>query len=90
MNANAAVSGQDENAAAKIISIYEMADPANPEPNYMRAVMLARRSQNEAAIVQLNIAATKGFADKQRLTHQPEFQAMNSLPAWADLMKTVK
>ena len=90
MNANAAMAKQDETAAINIIAVYEMADPTNAEPNYMRAILLARRSQDEAAIAQLRISVAKGFADKQRLTGQPEFVAMNGSPAWFDLMKTIK
>ena len=90
MNANAALAQQDQNAALKIIAIYEMADSANPEPNYMRAVLLARRSENEAAIAQLKISISKGFEDKKRLTGQPEFTPLNSSPAWFDLLKTLK
>ncbi len=90
MNANAALAQQDQNAAIKIITIYEMADATNPEPNYMRAVLLARRSENDAAIAQLKIAVTKGFSDKKRLASQPEFTSMYNSPAWSDLLKTLK
>ena len=90
MNANAAITRQNESAAIKIIAIYEMADAANPEPNYMRAVLLARRSENEAAFGQLKIAIAKGFTDKDRLTRQTEFQEMSSSPSWFDLLKKIK
>jgi hypothetical protein len=89
MNANAAVQKHDENAAVKIVAIYEMADPENPEPNYMRAVLFAHRSQNDAAIAQLKIAVSKGFTDKKRLTGQQEFQSLNNSQGWNDLMKTI-
>ena len=90
MNANAAMQRQDENAAVKIVAIYEMADPENPEPNYMRAILLARRAQHDAAITQLKIAVTKGFTDKQRLTGQQEFQSMINLHGWNELLISIK
>jgi hypothetical protein len=90
MNANAAIARQNEEAAVKIIAIYEMADPKNPEPNYMRALLFARRSENEAVFSQLSIAVTKGFTDKPRLIGQAEFLPLNSSPEWADLLKTMK
>ena len=90
MNANATITRQNESAAIKIIAIYEMADAANPEPNYMRAVLLARRSENEAAFGQLKMASAKGFTDKDRLTRQTEFQEMSSSPSWFDLLKKIK
>ena len=90
MNANAAMSLQDQSAAVRIIAIYEMADATNPEPNYMRAILFARRSEQEAAIGQLKIAIDKGFSDKQRLTLQKEFIPLNTLPAWSGMLKTMK
>jgi hypothetical protein len=90
MNANAAVSRQNETAAVKILAIYEMADTANPEPNYMRAILLARRNENKAAIEQLKIAVTKGFDDKKRFAGQPEFRSLSNSPEWLDLKKTLK
>jgi len=90
MNANAALAKQNEDAAIKIIAIYEMADAPNAEPNYMRAILFARRTEYDHAIDQLKIAASKGFSDKQRLSVQPEFLAMQSSPAWIDLLKSIK
>ncbi len=90
MNANSAIAQQNELASIKIVSVYELADPQNPEPNYMRAILLARRSDDPAAVDQLKIAVAKGFADKQRLMGQAEFISMNSTTAWFDLLKTMK
>ncbi|MCX6306843.1 MAG: hypothetical protein NT040_17900 [Bacteroidetes bacterium] len=90
MNASSAVAKQEEQAAIKTIAVYEMADSSNAEPNYLRAILLARRSENEAAIAQLRIAVKKGFADKQRLTGQQEFQSLKGSPSWEDLQKTMK
>jgi pimeloyl-ACP methyl ester carboxylesterase len=87
MNANAAMAKQDETSAVKIIAVYEMADPGNPEPNYLRAILFARRSDTGATIDQLNVAASKGFTEKSRLTQQPEFQSLKNLPEWFDLLK---
>jgi predicted esterase len=90
MNANSTIKQNNENAAVKIIAIYEMADPANPEPNYMRAVLLARRMESEAALGQMKIAVKKGFSEKKRLTLQPEFSSIISSPGWNDLLKSMK
>ncbi|MFZ4520429.1 MAG: hypothetical protein ACOYNC_01915 [Bacteroidales bacterium] len=90
MNANAAVSQQDELSSARLITIYELADKVNPEPNYMRAILYARHQESEAAIGQLTIAIKKGFTDKQRLLNQVEFQPMTSSPSWVELLKTIR
>jgi hypothetical protein len=56
----------------------------------MRAVLLARRSDNEAALTQLSMSVSKGFTDKARLNAQPEFRQLNSSTSWDDLMKSIK
>ncbi len=76
--------------AEKTIAVYEVADPPNPEPNYMRAIILAGRSEDDRAMKQLQVALVKGFTDKQRMNDQPEFQPLKSSPAWFDLLKTMK
>lgn len=90
MNANAAMAQQDDRTAGRIIEIYETVDPGNPEPNYMRAVLLARGRDEKAAFGQLKIAVIKGFSDKPRLAAQPEFRSMNGSPEWSDLIKSQK
>jgi predicted esterase len=90
MNANAALSQQNGDVAARIISIYELADPGNPEANYMNAMVLARRLDTQPALTQLSIAAAKGFSDKERLMRQAEFGTLKNSPQWFDLMKTMK
>jgi hypothetical protein len=67
-----------------------MCDAVNPEPNYMRAVLLARRSEKIPAVAQLKIAADKGFSDKQRLMQQSEFVSLQGTAEWIDLMKKIK
>jgi hypothetical protein len=89
MNATSMVAQQDENAAGKVIAIYEMSDPLNPEPNYLRATLLARRQDNPAAIGQLRIAVAKGCADKARLNNQTEFTAMSGSREWQALLQAM-
>ncbi len=88
--ANAVLVHREYNEAGKAIAVYEVADPPNPEPNYMRAIVLAVRSENDSAIGQLQIAVSKGFTDKIRIIQQPEFQSLKSLPAWFDLIKSIQ
>jgi len=88
MNANAAITRQNDAAAMKIVAIYEMADMSNPEPNFLRAILLARGSENEAAIGQIKIAFGKGFSDMPRMTAQPEFARLANSPGWTELINT--
>jgi hypothetical protein len=89
-DANNALREGNRELAARVIDIYEMADPGNPEPNYLRATILAGGSGSSEAAAQLKRAISKGFNDRNRMERQPEFQAMKNSPAWVELMKTVK
>ncbi|MEI7663760.1 MAG: PHB depolymerase family esterase [Bacteroidota bacterium] len=88
--ANAAIRQQNIPAAERIIAIYETADKPNPEPNYMRAILLAARAESKGAMDQLKVAVSKGFAETERMMQQPEFQSLKSSPGWYELLKTIK
>jgi len=87
MNAQSVLTRQPDDGAIRIIAIYEMADPTNPEPNYMRAILFARRSNLSGTVGQLRMAISKGFSDKKRLLAQSEFKGFATSPEWIDLIK---
>jgi len=87
---NQLMSQHEMAGAEKAVVIYEMADPPNTEPNYMRAILLADREDAPGAMAQLKVAVSKGFTDKQRMMQQPEFRQLQSLPAWFDLIKSMR
>jgi len=88
--ANGAINQQRYQEAEKFVSLYETADPPNPEANYMQAILLVNRGEEAAAMAQLKVAISKGFSDKQRLLRQPELQPLKSSPSWNDILKTMK
>ncbi|MEI6435905.1 MAG: hypothetical protein WCP32_13745 [Bacteroidota bacterium] len=90
MNATSVLTSKNEDAAAKIIDIYEIADPENPEANYLHAVLLARKPATGEALGQLGKAIEKGFSDKLRMTEQPEFASMKDIPQFYDLLQKMK
>jgi hypothetical protein len=89
-NADAAVKQRNREVAKTVITVYEMADPQNPEPNYLRAIILLQRYDSTAAVKQLEIAVSKGFSDKLRMMKQPEFQALKNSPEYFDLLQKMK
>jgi pimeloyl-ACP methyl ester carboxylesterase len=89
-NADAAIKQRNREVAKTVITVYEMADPQNPEPNYMRAVILLQRYDSTAAVKQLGIAISKGFSDKIRMMQQPEFQGLKNSPDYFDLLQKMK
>lgn len=86
MNASALVAQHDDTGAEKAVAIYEMAEPRNPEPDYLQAVLLAGRQDPVAALGRLRIAVSKGFSDKARLAGQPEFSSLAGSAAWQELV----
>lgn len=90
MNANSALTGKNEDAARKIVTIYRIADPDNPEPYYMEAILSARKSDQSKALNHLAVAIAKGFSDKIRMNDQPEFSALKESPRYFDLQKQMK
>lgn len=89
MNANAILTSVNHDAALRILSIYEICDPANPEPHYLRAMVMARNNDTLPALRELKSAVKKGFRDKLRLTGQAEFAGMKELPVFYDVMKSI-
>jgi hypothetical protein len=90
MSANSAMAQQNAAAGFNILSIYEIVDPANPEPNYLKAVLFARNREFPQSFAQLKISAGKGFTDKSRLAGQPEFAEMKKYQEWSDLQAGLK
>ena len=90
MNATSVLTSKNEAAAVKIISIYALMDPDNPEPFYMKAMLHARKSENGEAMKELKTAVEKGFTEKLRMTEQPEFDNLKSSAAFYDLLQKIK
>jgi hypothetical protein len=90
MNANSILESANAEVAARIITIYEYCDPSNPEPHYMRAILLARKPDNSGALMELERAVYKGFKDRLRMTEQPEFDSLKSLPGFYDLQQKMQ
>ena len=89
-NVNAAMAQQNYDMAKKLIQIYELADPSNPEPHYIYAKLLMRNNDTTSAIGQLQEAVSKGFSDKNRLLSEPEFDGIKNIPAFFDLSGKMK
>lgn len=89
-NVNAAMKQRNGDMAVKLIGVYQLADPVNPEPNYTYAVLLMQSSDTIQAIRQLQVALSKGFSDKNRLLAQPEFEGLKNLPPFFDLLQKMK
>jgi hypothetical protein len=90
MNANSVLTSKNEDAAIKIVTIYQYADPGNPEPDYMRAILHARKSESNLALDLIEQSIQKGFSQKLRLTDQPEFSSLKDSPRFFNLLQKIK
>ncbi len=86
MNAQSALARRENEAAIKIVTVYGLCDPSNPEPDYMNAVLHARRGENKEAMSSLRSALGKGFSDKPRMLSQPEFSGYTGTPGWTEML----
>jgi len=80
----------EEPMAEKMLEIYRLSDPTNPEQAYLRAVLSGRLQQADPAMSSLTESLTLGFSDKSRIQQQPEFQFLQASPAFQKLLQSMK
>jgi len=64
---NAALKNQDWTSLEKILEIYRLADPKNPDLAYITACMYARQGKKDAAFLELRNAVSYGMHDRAKL-----------------------
>lgn len=87
MNATAVVTSTNEEAARKLVAVYRYADPLNPEPLYLEAVLDARGTEPGKALIKLEEAIKMGFHDTKRMTSQQEFQSLKESARYFELLQ---
>ena len=73
---NRFVNSNENNEAQYFVSLYKLADANNSEAWYLSAILNARNNNAKATQDDLIRAAAVGFADKNRMAQQPEFQKL--------------
>ena len=73
--------------AEKVLMVYRMTEPGNPEADYLLAVLYARKNDKLQTLAYLKSAFDKGFRDKNRITGQVEFEGIRDNAAYFDLLK---
>ena len=87
MQSGSELSKGSDQTAEKVIDIYELIEPQNPEANYLRAQVYARQGKQDLALKQLNMAIVKGFNDIGRIERQEEFIALKNDQEFKDIEK---
>ncbi|MEP6949924.1 MAG: hypothetical protein ABI863_11640 [Ginsengibacter sp.] len=75
---NRLITGNQNNEAQYFVNLYKMADATNSEAWYFSAILNARNNNANATKDDLLRAITCGFANKDRMMQQPEFQSLAS------------
>jgi len=89
-NAHAEMKQNNTELSFKMMEIYELADPKNPEPNYLRSILFMQQSDTLSSMNQLQNAINKGFSDKGRVIQQNEFQSLKEYRPFFDLLQKMK
>ena len=89
-NALTAINQNNTELSFRIVDIYELADPANPEPDYLRSILFMRQKDTVSSMNQLQKAVDKGFSDKLRVMQQDEFQNLRDYRPYFDLLQKMK
>ncbi len=65
-NCNRALSQHDLSEAEKLVAIYHVADPSNPDVYYFKSLLLSEKGQENEAILYYRKAVELGFSDFQK------------------------
>jgi predicted esterase len=69
--ANQIIHQGDVKTAKRILNIYKMADPKNPDCDYFFALMYAKMNQPDRVFISLNNAIANGFKDVAKVKSEP-------------------
>lgn len=86
MQASNAVDKNKNQEAGKLVSIYLLLEPDNPEAHYLSAILSARTGDNQGAIEALKKAKKHGLTNTQRLQTQADFEALRSMNEFQELL----
>lgn len=85
---NQLINNHRDAEAQHFVDLYKLGDASNPEAWYFSAILNARSNNAKAAREDLLTAVQHGFADKNRLEQQAEFQHLQiNLPEIESKMK---
>jgi len=73
MNSSAALKNGDFAKAAGYLKVFRLADPGNPDGNYLEAEYQMQKGDKEQAMASLKEAVSKGYNDVEQLMTDPMF-----------------
>ena len=76
--------------AARLLSIYELADPDNTDQLYFHAILCSQENRPEQGIKYLYKAVDKGFKDWQKIETEPAFTQWRGYERFSQLLASSK
>ena len=76
----------NQEGAAKILDIYELADPTNTDQLYFHAQLNASQGNAEKSMVYLQKAVKNGFTDKGKIEAEPAFSTLKTQPRFTEIL----
>jgi len=89
-NAHALLKQNNYEQTLRVIGIYSLVEPNNPEPYYATAVLYARKNDTVQTLSNLRKAFDNGFRNKARMQAQPEFVIIRDNTIYFDLIKQMQ
>ncbi len=86
MQASSAIDKKKNQEAGKLVSIYLLLEPENPEAHYLNAVLSARTGDDNGALEALKKAKNFGLTNTQRLQTLPDFDGVRGMDGFRELL----
>ena len=85
MHVNSSLNNNDNTMAQKFLTIYNLADPTNPDVTYFYGVLLAQNNKFQESIDSLSSAIKKGYADVTKWNNERAFLPLKDSLRFIDL-----
>jgi len=90
LSANHALNTGDLINAETFLKVFKMADPKNPDCDYLDAIFFIKKGNQQEAIASLKRAASLGFDDVLQLANEPAFSSLQNDAEFNKIMGIVK
>jgi hypothetical protein len=87
---SSAIQQNQFDVAAKMLTIYKLADPKNPDQPFLQACLYAKENQNEKAFAALNEAIKLGLKDRNKIVNEPALQPLQSSEEFRKIISKIK
>ncbi len=76
--------------AQKMLAIYKLADPKNPDQPFLQACLYAKQEEKSLAIQSLNTAVSLGLDDSNKILNEPTLKSLRFESGFKEVIKKTK